>query len=71
MQTIGSKKVNIRTQGQENLRMIVILTILASGEKLSPFLIFKAKEEKDTETKLQQIECAQIRDFVFWKKYIE
>ena len=32
LQTIGSKKVNIRTQGQESWRITVILKILASGE---------------------------------------
>ena len=41
---IGTKKVNIKTQGQENWRITVILTILAFGEKLAPLLIFNAKE---------------------------
>ena len=55
MKTIGRRGVNIRTQGQENLRIAVILTILASGEKLAHLLIFKAKEGKDTQRKSQWI----------------
>ena len=43
VQKIGSKRVNIKTQGQENWRVTAILIILASGEKLPPLLIFKAK----------------------------
>ena len=39
VQIIGSKKVNIRTQWQENWRITVKLTILVSGEKLAPLLI--------------------------------
>ena len=46
IQIIGSMKVNILTQGQENWRITVILTILASGEKIVTLLIFKAKEGK-------------------------
>ena len=46
VQTIGLKKVNIRTQGQENWRITVILKIFASEEKLTSLIIFKAKEEK-------------------------
>ena len=34
VQKIGSKRVNIKTQGQENWRVTAILTILASGENL-------------------------------------
>ena len=33
VQTIGSKKLNIRAQGQENSRITVILAILTSWEK--------------------------------------
>ena len=35
VQKIGSKKVNIRTQGQENWRVTAIFIILASEEKFS------------------------------------
>ena len=44
VQTIGSKKLNIRAQGQENRRITVILAILTSGEK--QLLIFKTKKGK-------------------------
>ena len=46
VQTIGSKKVNIRKQTQENWRITVILSTLTSGEKIKSLLIFKAKEGK-------------------------
>ena len=62
-QTIGLRKVNIRTKGQENWRITVILTILASGEKLASLLIFKEEEGKDAETKLQQIEWVEKMGF--------
>ena len=42
------KKVNIRSQGQENWRATAILTFFTAGEKLVPLFIFKAKEDKDT-----------------------
>ena len=45
VQKIESKRVNIKTQGQENWRVTVILTILASGEKLPPLLFLKLKKE--------------------------
>ena len=39
VQIIGSKKVNIETQGQENWRITVILPILESEENLEPLII--------------------------------
>ena len=44
--TIGSKKVNIKTQKQQNWRITVTLKIYASGKRLTPLLIFKAMEGK-------------------------
>lgn len=41
----GAKQVIIRTQGQEKLRVSVILSILADGDKLPPLIIFKAKDK--------------------------
>ena len=38
------KNVIIRTQGQEKCRVSILLTILADRQKLSPFVIFKGKE---------------------------
>ena len=49
VQTIVLKKVNIRTQGQENWRITVTIKILTFQEKLAPLLTFKAKEGKDAE----------------------
>ena len=49
---IESKRIDIRTQGQENCREAAILTILASAEKLAPFLIFKAQEGKHNDCKI-------------------
>ena len=45
VQNIGSKKVNIRTQGQENWRETAFLTVLDSREKLPPLLILKQRKE--------------------------
>ena len=41
VQKIGSKKVNIRTQGQENWKVTAIITVLASLENFSFLLFFK------------------------------
>ena len=38
VQTIESKKIGIGAQERENWRIVVVLTILASEEKLAPFL---------------------------------
>ena len=59
VRTIGSKKVNIETQKQENWRITIFFTILASREKLASLPIFKVKEEKVTERKLQKRECVE------------
>ena len=61
------KEANIRTQWQENWRITVILTILASGEKLAHLLIFKAEEGKDTE-KITANRVCRKRVFVFWQE---
>ena len=53
------KESYIRTQGQENSRITVILSILTSEEKLPPLLICKGKKGKDVEIKLQEIECEE------------
>ena len=69
VQKIGSKRVNIETQGQENWRVTAILTILASGEKLTPLLIFKT-----TEGNKQRKNCKNWRlwrtkkVFVYWQE---
>ena len=61
VQKIGSKKVNIWAQRQENWRITAILIVLASGQKFPPLLIFKAKEGKDTKKKLQKLISVKSR----------
>ena len=69
VQTIWLRKVNIRTQGQENWKRItIILIILLSGEKLSTLLIFKAKERNDIERRLQQIKWVEKKEFLYCDK---
>ena len=46
-QKIGSKKVKIRTQEKESLRITAILTVLASRQMLLPMPIFKSNEGKN------------------------
>ena len=71
VQKIGSKKVNIGTQGQENWRVTAILTVLDSREKLPPLLIFKAKQGKDTEKKLQKLKSVESkRVFTYWQQNV-
>ena len=64
---IGTKKVNIRTLGQENWRIIVILKTLTSEEKLASLSIFNSKEGRDTEIKLLQIKCVEKSSFILIK----
>ena len=51
----GNKTFLIKTQSQEKCRISVILCITADGEKLPPFLIFKAKEEGYIEKNLSEL----------------
>ena len=51
----GNKTILIKTQSQEKCRISVILCITADGEKLPPFLIFKAKEEGYIEKNLSEL----------------
>ncbi|KAL4512506.1 hypothetical protein ABPG72_020343, partial [Tetrahymena utriculariae] len=59
VQQIGSKTVTIHTQGQEKQKVSLVLCILANGEKLPPFVIFKSKEGKTTEKKLKQLDLVK------------
>ncbi len=43
IEKLGAKEVIMRTLGQEKNRFSVILTVLADGTKLPPYLIFKGK----------------------------
>lgn len=40
---VGDKSVRVRTCGYEKQRCTVMLTVLADGKKLAPFIIFKRK----------------------------
>jgi hypothetical protein len=42
--TKGSKLVLIKTTGYEELRIIGMLSVLADGRKLMPFVILKGKD---------------------------
>ena len=53
---IRAKSVNIRTNGGEKTRIIVILTIGADGRKLPPFLIFKGEKNGKKESILNNCE---------------
>ena len=69
VQKNGSKKVNIRTKDKKNWKVTDILTVLTSGEKLPSLLIFKAKEGKDTKTKLQKlISVESKRVLAYWQE---
>jgi hypothetical protein len=41
--TKGSKSVLVKTTGHEQLRITVMLSVLADGRKLTPFVILKRK----------------------------
>ena len=49
---IGAKKVNIKSFGCDKLRISIILTILANGDKLAPLIVFKSKPGKTLEIRL-------------------
>jgi hypothetical protein len=42
--TKGSKSVLVKTTGFEKLRITVMLSVLADGRKLTPFVILKRKK---------------------------
>ena len=39
----GEKNVVLRTQNQDRIRITILLTICADGDKLPPYIIFKGK----------------------------
>jgi hypothetical protein len=41
--TKGSKSVFVKTTGHEKLRIAVMLSVVADGRKLTPFVILKRK----------------------------
>ena len=62
---IVAKKVNIKSFGCDKLRISIILTILANGDKLAPLIVFKGKPGKTLETRLSKhIHCINEKIFV-------
>ena len=51
----GTKKVEINTFGHDKERISVLLAIAGNGNKLPPLLIYKGKEGKFLENKLQKV----------------
>ena len=66
---IGFKKVNIKTHGQDKVRVTAVLWIVEVGTKLAPMLIFKGEPNgrivKDIEKQLL-VESKQV--FAYWHK---
>ena len=65
---IGSKTVNIKTHGQEKVRVIVILWIVADGTKLPPVVVFKGNPNGRVAKELEKhplVESKQL--FAFWQ----
>ena len=52
---IGSKTVNIKTYGQDKVRVTAILWIVAEGTKLLPMLIFKGEPNGRIAKELENI----------------
>ena len=51
----GNKEIIINTDGSESKRVSVLLTIIANGSKLNPFLIFVGEPEKTNEKRFSEI----------------
>ena len=58
----SNKSILIKTKSQEKCRVSVILSITADGNKLPPFLIFKAKEEGYREKKLSELNVVKNKN---------
>ena len=66
---IGSKTVNIKTHGQEKVRVTAILWIVADRTKLPPMLIFKGEPNGRIAKQLEKhplVESKQV--FAYWHK---
>jgi hypothetical protein len=50
----GTKSIIIKTLEQEKLYVSVLLTIIADGGRLPPYIIFKAKRQGKIEKELQK-----------------
>ena len=51
---IGSKKVSIKTHGQERVHVTSILWIVSDGSKLPPMLVFKGKPFGRVDKRIQK-----------------
>ena len=59
---------NLKSQGQQNWRVTPILIALASEQKLSPLLIFEAKEGNNVK-KLQALDNVESKKvLVYWQE---
>ena len=66
---IGSKTVNIKTHGQEKVRVTAVLWIIADGTKLPPVLVFKGKPDGRIAKELGKhplVESKQV--FSYWHR---
>ena len=57
----GNKEVIINTDGNENRRISVVLTVCSDGSKLSPYCIFEGEKEKRTEKELNDLEIIKSK----------
>ena len=66
---IGSKTVNMKTEGKDKARVTAILWIVADGTKLSPMLIFKDEPNRRIAKELERHPLVESKDvFSYWHK---
>ena len=66
---IGSKTVNIKTHGQEKVRVTAILWNVADGAKLPPMLIFKGEPNGRIAKQLEKHPLVESKQaFAYWHK---
>ena len=58
----GNKNIIVKTQNQENMKISVILCILANGQKLPPFVIFRgSRKSKKIRSKLDELDIVKSK----------
>ena len=65
LKKIESKRVEIKTKGQENFGETAILTIFRSEQKLPPLLTFEAQEGKHSKMTSRNKEWKSKRVFTY------
>ena len=50
---IGEKEISVKTFNMDQLRLLVVLCIIANGGKLPPIIVFKGKSNPTLEKRLQ------------------